>query len=457
MRALPFPHVSRRAWQLEGLRVPALALWLGGITLGGFLLRLIWVFYTDTIPLGGDPHWYYVVAVNLAQGYGFVTAAGDVFMEVPGPGEPTAFWPPAYPFALAGVYKLFGIGFTSAKVYNALLGALTIPFVYLLAREIFDKRTGLFAAAAFAVFPNAIAWTPLLFPEEQFVLVFVAALWVLVAFPQSETNRWLPLAAFGVLVGIATLTRGQGAALIPIAGLYWLLRSGWRPALQSTGIALVATAAVIAPWTVRNAFELDAFVPISTNSGAALRAGHAPDSIGTTKWTEDAIGGVRMDQSLQRPDWEVRGYRVYTRRAIEYAVSHPREELDLTRYKVYHLYRSDAGVLPWLETVGATPIEPRALKDTLWVLFDVSYYGVLFAALLTIPFWLRRDPKRLLLVNVVLMWTAFHIIFEGEPRYHVPLFPILIIAAAAGALAALAAVRAVIERRPPGHQRLAGL
>jgi 4-amino-4-deoxy-L-arabinose transferase-like glycosyltransferase len=345
---------------------------------------------------------------------------------------------------LAGFWKVLGIdaasdvglpsgaSLTSAKVLNAVLGALTIPFVYALGRRIFDRRVGLFAAGLFAIFPNAIAWTPLLFPEQLFVLLFVAALWVLVAFPAASGRPWVPLVAFGVLVGLATLTRGQGAVLVPIAAVYWLTRAGWRPAVSSTAIALLAAAAVIAPWTVRNGVELHAFVPISTNSGAALRAGHAPDSTGTTMWTRDRIDGFRMDESLYRPDWEVQGYREYTSRAIGYALTHPRRELALARSKVYHVYRSDSGVVPWLTTLGSTPIKPQALEDALEPLFDYAYYALLFVALASVPFWLRRNPDRLLLVSVVLLWTLFHVLFLGEPRYHVPLYPVFSIAVAAG-------------------------
>ncbi|OGO50313.1 MAG: hypothetical protein A2148_06480, partial [Chloroflexi bacterium RBG_16_68_14] len=376
MGALWVPAITKGRWRIESLRVSTLALWLGGLSLAGLALRLTWVLYTDTIPLGGDPHWYYVVGINLAQGFGFVTATNGLF-EVPGPGEPTAFWSPAYPFALAGLFKLFGVSITAAKVFNAVLGALTIPFVYGLGSAIFSRRVGLAAAGLFAVFPNAIAWTPLLFPEQLFVLLFVAALWLLVAFPMTERSPWTLAAGFGVLVALATLTRGQGAVLVPIAVLYWLGRSGWRPALRATAVSLLAAAAVTAPWTIRNAVELHAFIPISTNSAAALRAGHAPDASGTTMWPRDTVNGVHMWEMMRRPDWEVAAYREYTKRGIEYALTHPKRELELTGDKIYHLYRTDSDVVPWLTTLGATPIEPQALEDALPRVFDYSYYALL--------------------------------------------------------------------------------
>jgi 4-amino-4-deoxy-L-arabinose transferase-like glycosyltransferase len=433
MRALSMPVVIAR-WRSEGLRVPAIAIAVGGVTVAGLALRLAWVLYVDTIPLGGDPHWYYVVGINLAQGYGFVANANELF-EVPGPGEPTAFWSPGYPFALGALFKLFGVSVTAAKVLNALFGALTIPLVFALGNALFGRRVGLAGAAVFAVMPNAIAWAPLLFPEQLFTLLFVAALWLLVAFPIAGQGGWKAAAAFGALTALATLTRGQGAVLVPIALVYWLMRWGWRPAAQATALSLVAAAIVILPWTARNALELHAFVPISTNSAAALRAGHAPDSSGTAMWTQDRVNGVPMWEMMRDPRWEVASYREYTKRAIRYALTHPRHELELTGSKVYHTYRTDSDVVPWLTTLGATPIEPRTLEDALPRIFDVAYYVLFFAAALSVPLWLRPGGNAALLMNVLVMWTLFHIVFLGEPRYHVPLYPAFALAVAAGVAA----------------------
>jgi hypothetical protein len=140
-----------------------------------------------------------------------------------------------------------------------------------------------------------------------------------------------------------------------------------------------------------------------------------------------------MWQSLYRPDWEVKGYREYTKRGLEYILTHPGREIDLTRWKIYHLYRSDSDIIPWLTTLGATPLEPDGLDDALRRVFDYAYYALFFAALASVPLWLRRDPAREMLISLAVFWTLFHIAFLAEPRYHVPLYPAFAIAAAAGA------------------------
>jgi 4-amino-4-deoxy-L-arabinose transferase-like glycosyltransferase len=403
---------------------------VGALTLLALALRLVWVFYTSTLPLGGDPHWYYVVATNLAHGHGFVARPSPIFGEIPGPGKPTAFWPPGYPFALAALFKMTGFGFTAPQVMNAVLGALTVPFVFALGKSTFDQRAGLLAAGLFAVYPNVIAGVPLLFPEPLFTLIFVSALWLLTV--RTPERPWLVYAGFGVLAGLACLTRGQGAVLFPVAIVYWLARDGRRPAMRSTGLALVAAILLIAPWTLRNAVQMHAFVPISTNSGAALRVGHGPESIGTTKWTHDKVDGLDMQHAMNNPETEVKAYRVYTRLAVDYALTHPAREVELTKLKLWNLYRSDAEIIPWITTLGTTPLKPAGLDDVLWRLFDVTYYTMFLTAVVSIPLWLRRRPERVLLASVFVFWTLFHVAFLAEPRYHVPLYPALMIAVAGG-------------------------
>jgi 4-amino-4-deoxy-L-arabinose transferase-like glycosyltransferase len=434
-------------WRIEGLRVPLWAVALGGMTLLGFALRLIWVLHTDAIPLGGDPHWYYTVGINIASGDGFV-AARDEIWEVPGPGEPTAFWPPGYPFALGALFWLFGASVTTAQVLNALIGAMTVPLVFGLGARIFSRGVGLAAAGLFAVFPNVIAGTPVLFAEPLFTLISTATLLALVS-SSSKDARWLPYLGVGLLIGLAALTRGQGFVLVPIAATYWLLTSGWRRGARSTAIALLTTIAVIAPWTVRNAVELHAFVPVSTNSSAVLRIGHFDGADGAVRWSDDEIDGFTMLQSIYHTEWEVKGYREYQRLAIEYAFSHPGDEVVLSGKKVYHLYKTDSDVIPWLETLGATPLEPSWLKDTLHNVLDYGYYTMLFAAVGSTLLWARRrDANRLLLLVIIAYWTLFHIVFIGDPRYHQPLYPLFFISLAAGlSIAAPALLRAMAGPR----------
>ena len=86
--------------------------------------------------------------------------------------------------------------------------------------------------------------------------------------------------AFGVVIGVATLTRAVGFVLIVIPIAMWWdalpRRVIWRQAAAMVGVVLV----FVVPWTIRNAVAMHGFVPIATDSAPTLWAGHNPNAYG---------------------------------------------------------------------------------------------------------------------------------------------------------------------------------
>jgi 4-amino-4-deoxy-L-arabinose transferase-like glycosyltransferase len=400
-------------------------------------LRLAWVLSVDTQPAVSDPQLYHVLAVNLAEGRGYVMlrAEGDHFLAGDD-GQPTAWAPPGYPMALAAVYKLFGAGAGSAKVFNAVVGALAVAFTYGVGRLAFGHRAGLLGALLFAFFPSHIIWSSSVLSESLFSLLFVAALWLLLAVRPPKTQvhgpprvRWpaafAGAALFGVLVALATLTRGQGAVLLPLGVVFWLWRDGHGAALRQGLVALVVMAALMTPWFIRNLLVMDAPIPVSSNVGIVLRTGHHPDSEGHGFIPLDHIDGW---DTMTQTEQEVIPGRIVARRAMTYAATHPLREIELTGKKLYWLFRDDDDALPWATTYGQASIGSKALADALPNVMNGYYYAVLLASGVSMVFWLwlgQRGPVGGLLVLVVAAWALMHVITFGEPRYHVALLPVL--------------------------------
>jgi 4-amino-4-deoxy-L-arabinose transferase-like glycosyltransferase len=415
------------------------------VMLAGLTLRVVWVLRVCPFPFG-DSYWYVNVATNLMDGKGFIANHHHYFVEPSDIPKPTAYYPPLYPIALAALWKVVGFGLTSGRLLNACADTLTIFFVYDSGRRIFTRRAGLAAAGVYAVLPNAVVWLPLLLSETLFTFFFSAALWVLVASrPSAEVRRPTAALAFGLLTGLAILTRGVGIVLPAAAVVFWLGRDGRRAALRQLLLALVAAAAVIAPWTARNWIVMGTPIVVSSNTGYNLRIGHSAGANGAFTFLPDTIDGVESWRSLERPDWEVRGYRVYARRALGYALSHPLRELELAKSKVYYLYRSDAEMTPALTTWSA-PLRPHALQGVLEPLVTATWFLLLFAAVASAFVWLRRTPQRLLLATVFLFWTAFHVAFFGLARYHLGLLPLMAVVATGGTVESLAVARAWLRR-----------
>src|SRR5687768_14717961 len=137
-----------------------------GLTALALVARVVFVLSVDRDSFGfGDPAFYHYAASSLADGHGYLDLRG----------EPSASWPPVFPFVLAPFYALFGSDPLTGELVNAVIGAACVPVIFLLVRQVFGRREALVAAALLALFPGQILYADLLLAETLFafeLLVF---------------------------------------------------------------------------------------------------------------------------------------------------------------------------------------------------------------------------------------------------------------------------------------------
>jgi hypothetical protein len=192
-------------------------------------------------------------------------------------------------------------------------------------------------------------------------------------------------------------------------------------------LALAACVLVIAPWTIRNAIELHAFVPISTESGSTLAGTYnaasmhdhfAPGSWILLRHTEDlplarrALPPAATDAVLRRA-------------ALRFIAAHPAYPLEVAGENLRR-WLDLAGVRRARFEAGTADIGPRWADAALpfaWVLAGLAIAGLLARAARGTPraFWLA--PGALLLVTLL--------VNAETPRFRAPLDPFLILLAAA--------------------------
>jgi hypothetical protein len=414
-------------------------------------LRLLWIANTDTaVPPLSDPQYYHATASNLADGQGYsvaVDARGFVGGEQ---GEATAFWPPGYSFALAPLYEIFGNEERVAKAFNAVGGALTVIPTYFIGLQltVSTRRTvgweerhaaGLIAATLVALLPAMIFWTPVLFSDGLLAFgvatTFALAIWA----RQHEIECDSPgrpshigsCAVVGVALAATAMVKSQAVVLAPPVALLLVRRLELWALARALAPAIVAGAAIIVPWTVRNQIAMGQAYVINDNLCYNLRASHAPYS----------TGGSVPPQDLwdERPGLTFRERELFfddagCGRAWAYAREHPARELELAPKKIGWLLRSDAAdAVSWSKSLGRTPIH-RGAADAFVLLGDVIWYPMIALALSS-PLALARTRETLAVWLALVVWAALHVVFHGEPRYHVAVAP-LVAALAAGAGAA---------------------
>jgi hypothetical protein len=422
---------------------------LAAIVLLALALRIAWLATTATVPPPlSDPQYYSATARNLADGRGYSVALDDHGFVAGPASESTAFWPPGYPFALAPLYKLTGSDDRAAKALNAIAGALTVLPIFYVARRLGrapNEAVGLVAALIFAVAPASIFWTATLFSETLFTLgvatTLAVALWA------AGRRSLAAYVTTGVVLAATAFVRSQGLVLVvPVAVLLAPSPVTDRPPAGARRLARVALplfagiALLVVPWAVRNQAAMGSPYLISDNLGYNLRLAHAPYAAGTTLAPQD-LWDERPGISFH--DREIFFADVGARRAFTYARTHPVRELQLAPRRIGWLLRSDAAsAMNWSESLGATPFGRG--RDALVLLGDVCWYALLALAAASLVVAsddvVRRDRLWLALWSTIAVWLALHLVFAGEPRYHVPLVPVLATLAATTAVRILDAV-----------------
>ena len=153
-----------------------------------------------------------------------------------------------------------------------MLSVAIVACTFVIARRLGGARVGLIAAGIMAGFPNLIYQVTTVQVETTFIALTLAALAIAVDHDWSSgppgTAR---LVAFGAVLAVSAEVRPFSTPmLIGLALAIAATGVGWRHTLRLTAVPVLVVVAIFTPWTIRNAVELDAFIPSSTNMGDTL-------------------------------------------------------------------------------------------------------------------------------------------------------------------------------------------
>jgi len=426
---------------------------IGALLLLALILRVGFVLWTLDYPLVADSFDYHRHANAIVA-----SAAYPESELAPGAG-PTAFRPPGYPLFLAAVFALPGPDVTMARVAQALLGVLTVALIGFVSLRLWGPRVALVAAAMATVFPPLIFLGAALLSEPLFLALELGALAATLQHRVSPRPGWL--VAAGVLCGLAALTRTVGWALVVPLAVLVLSEPGLRrhKALRAVGL-MAASVLVVAPWTVRNAIVMDAFVPVSTQGGHTLAGAYNSTTRNQPSWDRSWVPSFKQPgfadlywrPGRQRdglkpespppgyapPSWrtsvgEVELDRTLRSSARAFIAAHPEYPVQLAAFHALTLFqlrgRDDARQS--FEELALPAPTARA-----WTL--AAFYPFLLLALAgAFTRAARRTPRPVWLVPLVFLPV---VLTDCLTRFRAPMDPFVVM------LAALAVV-ALVDRR----------
>lgn len=375
-------------------------------------------------------------------------------------GAPDAAIPPLYSYALAALYALFGRGYLQVGLFHTLLDCLSIFFLVKIGERLFDRRVGLLAGFAYALYPYLIFQNLTLIDTPLFMTLMHGFLWSVV---RLREQRSLATALFGgACLALGALTRPVIVPLAPLVALWFLFRLNFWESVRRLLPMATLSAALVAPWLAWTYGVYNAFVPIATNGGMNFWFGNNPLTIPLVRagfhpqW-------IRPQAPIRTEDTRLANDDLY-QLAFAYLRENPQALPELLWTKFLAYWSIDVfptrnpmpGAVPIVDPSGAlrfqtedgetfVPVtigEDDPVATYSGALFDVIgravhrlYFGaLLLLALLGSALSLRQWRDRSLVWLVQLAMTAFYVIYIPATRYRVPTDPLLFLFSAYAAL-----------------------
>ncbi|MGA9347872.1 MAG: glycosyltransferase family 39 protein [Anaerolineae bacterium] len=372
---------------------------------------------------------YFRIAANLIQ-------SGEYALT---PGRPTLYRGPTYPMFLALLQAVFGKNTSAFIVSNVFVNTLVVTISYFLATHIFDRRTGITAAALVAFYPYLIWQSGHIIENGLLSLLLLSFVLAILKAEQTKALYWAVLG--GLIGGLAILTKSVVIFFIPFVVVWWILSS--RPKNKSWLLHLVllllVLGLVVLPWAMRNAFVSGSLAITESNAGMNLWKGNNPltftiypqyslDSLGPY---QAAIVPVTISTERERNDW-------YFGQAVRYILDHPLDFLKGFVRKSLLLYdwelvprSGEYAVVDPVTGVIVSPGHPRSLAERM--LYTIPYLFVFVFALIGLPRAWHMHTKATLLVGLLFIsWTLVHATVFTYTRYRMQLEPFLAIWASYG-------------------------
>lgn len=400
-----------------------------GLFLLAFVLRLIPVIAAVNLPIGLDDMFQYdMLGRSLAAGEGYrwyaqpdldlIRSYIDIDFIAPNydpRGIETSFRAPAYPFLLAGVYTLSGLGsrLFAARLVNAAFGALLAPMAYALARRLFpaDERVARFAGITLAVYPMLLIYPLALATENLFFPLVLGGLLALLRAAETQRGRdWL---LAGAILGLATLTRSVIFAFAGLAGLWiWFGLRSFRGALLY-GLAVLA---LVLPWTIRNTLLEGQFTFVENSMGYNLHMGYHPQGSGTFQY------GISLELLPYLDDGERN--MLGTQLALDYIKQDPGRVPSLVASKLGYFFGLERRAISYFYTNNFFGPIPTVPLVALFLLFTLPFPIIATLAAVSMPF-VHFTRQHALMLLLLLAYILPHALLMAEDRFHLAILPVL--------------------------------
>ncbi len=341
------------------------------------------------------------LACSLSSGHGLSSPFG-------GSTGPTAFLAPGYPSLVGLAFYFFGSYSLASAVGMMLLqtvfGVLTVAAIMHVAGQLFGAATAKIAGIFWALSPPLL-WLPAVLWDTSLsalLLIGMVAL-ALRCVANPGNGLW---AAMGGYCGLAMLVNPT-LTLALLAVLIW---SAWQTHSRPW-ICWLVLLAVFAPWPLRNARVLHAFIPLRSNFGYEVWQGNHSGASGMFDARLEPLQNKQEYNAYVR-EGEVVYMRNKSTLAMAYVRAHPGEFMRLSAMRAIRFWTGSGS------EANSGIVELHAVLTSL--------LGLLGLALV----WRRSRTTALLFLLPMIVFPLPYYITHPDFRFRLLLDPLLTILSA---------------------------
>lgn len=394
---------------------------------------------------------YNALARSLINGKGY-TFEQNWYPGFTQANQPTAHWSFLYPLYLALVYKIVDYHPLAARILQAIItGGLSVWLVYRIGQRLFNRKVGLVASGLSAVYFYFIFHDASLMTEAFFTVgvlgIVNLTLGIVEKLEAGEKSTqvlapgvvwWLWL---GAVVGLTALLRQTILLWLPFlcAWIYWISHYQIHRRIRLWGLilALGVASLFILPWTVRNYFVYQAFLPLNSNAGYALYSANHPNH--GTKFDQDYVAPLPDDLKslyLNEAQWNTE----LTMRGLQFIRDDPQ------RYLLLSLDRIPIFFNAWFSSESS-------LISNLMRVFSYGLYlpFYIYGFILSFREWRRYS----LIYLFALVFSTMHILTWASIRYRLPIDAVMMPFAAVAVIDLITRIRTWFGFREKHHSHLA--
>ena len=339
------------------------------------------------------------------------------------------FRAPLYNYFLGFIYFLTHDSIAAARFIQLMIGVATAPLVYLLGREVFDRKIGLLAAVVVLFTGDIVYFEGELVLEASAMWLILISLLLFVRYLKSQQTS--TLIAMALASGLAAIDRPNTLILAPIMlwGI-WQQRAQISKQLANRQLLLFAIAIIIpiAPVILHNATRSEPAFGIATQGGVNFYIGNNPSADGVSAVMPGKLGyswqyadikfAAETDKQSPLSPSAVSSY--YFGKGVDYILSNPLDWLKLVLKRSYLIFSGE---------------EISNNRNLVAFKSEFGLFKVLILGMgLLAPFGLvgmfisrRRSPSARYLSLFIVGYALSFILFFVNSRFRLPLLPLLAI------------------------------